>query len=45
MAGLLNRDRPILVVEGSKANGFLESLGYAAEVHPGSPNYVWLYGK
>jgi FkbM family methyltransferase len=45
MACLLKRDRPILVVEGGKANGILESLGYAAEVHPGSPNCIWRYGK
>jgi FkbM family methyltransferase len=45
MAKLLQRDHPILVVEGGQANSFLESLGYAAEVNPGSPNCVWRYGK
>jgi FkbM family methyltransferase len=45
MAGLLKRDYPVLVVEGKRANSFLESLGYTAEHRPGSPNYVWNHNK
>lgn len=39
--GLLKRDYPLLIVEGTRASSFLEALGYIAEHRPGSPNYIW----
>ena len=45
MAGLIERDDPVLVVEGTKANAFLESLGYTSEHRSGSPNYIWRRNK
>jgi FkbM family methyltransferase len=41
MTRLIECHRPILVVEGNRAEPFLESLGYHAQHHSGSPNYVW----
>lgn len=41
MGGLLARDKPVLIVEGSRANGLLESLGYVSTRNDRSPNYVW----
>ena len=45
MIGLLKRDVPMLVVEGSRANHFLESLGYMSQHNSGSPNYIWRCDK
>jgi FkbM family methyltransferase len=45
MAALLERDHPIVVAEGTRANGFLESLGYTAQHDPRSPNYVWRFHR
>jgi FkbM family methyltransferase len=41
MKGLLARDKPTLIVEGSRASSLLESLGYASTRNDGSPNFVW----
>jgi len=43
MMQLIERDHPVLVVEGSRANSLLESLGYAGDHQSGSPNWVWRY--
>jgi FkbM family methyltransferase len=45
MSSLLKRDFPVIVVEGSRASPFLESLGYKSEHYSGSPNYVWRHDK
>jgi FkbM family methyltransferase len=44
MASLLKRDHPLIVVEGTRASRFLESLGYASKHFTASPNFVWHYG-
>jgi hypothetical protein len=41
MLRLIERHQPVLVVEGVRANSFLESIGYRGDHLSGSPNYVW----
>lgn len=41
MRELLVRDKPTLIVEGSRANSLLESLGFTSTRNDRSPNYVW----
>jgi FkbM family methyltransferase len=43
MRKILTRDRPILIVETPNADvsTLLKSLGYAAQIYPGSPNTVF----
>lgn len=38
---LIQRDRPLMIVEGSRANSDLESMGYTSTRNGASPNHVW----
>jgi FkbM family methyltransferase len=41
MARLIERDRPVIIAEGTAASALLESLGYEGRHQPDSPNYTW----
>ncbi|MDX2037321.1 MAG: FkbM family methyltransferase [Isosphaeraceae bacterium] len=40
MIRLIERDRPVLVLEGNRAGSLLESLGFVGEQLPGSPDHL-----